>query len=193
VTEHRQNPEGHASESPSGDDESTLPATEVHAPGPGEVPPDTEVNPAEPDAAPTMVDAPAPMLESDTAPTVIAPTPSAAAEAPPEPEPAPEAAGEAPSEAAAEAPSEPEPEPEAAPETAPAVTAAAEAAPAAAPAPGTKPATPPPEPPPPEPPPIALDSDHGTSAADRPEIPVAAAFVGGFVLAMILRRLARSR
>ena len=28
-------------------------------------------------------------------------------------------------------------------------------------------------------------------AADRPEIPVAAAFAGGFVLAVILRRLAR--
>ena len=28
-------------------------------------------------------------------------------------------------------------------------------------------------------------------AADRPEVPVVAAFAGGFVLAMILRRLAR--
>jgi hypothetical protein len=28
-------------------------------------------------------------------------------------------------------------------------------------------------------------------AADRPEVPVAAAFAGGFVLAMILKRLAR--
>ena len=31
----------------------------------------------------------------------------------------------------------------------------------------------------------------GAQAADRPEVPVAAAFAGGFVLAMILKRLAR--
>jgi hypothetical protein len=155
VTEHQHTPEDPASESASGDAESALPATEVNVPGPGEVPPDTEVNPAEPEAAPTVADSPAPMPESDTAPTVIAPAPTAAVEDAPEPVPA----------------SEPARAPE--------------------PAPGTKPATPPPEPPPPEPPPIALDSGHRTSTVNRPEIPVAAAFVGGFVLAMILRRLAR--
>jgi hypothetical protein len=31
----------------------------------------------------------------------------------------------------------------------------------------------------------------GASMSDRPEVPVAAAFAGGFVLALILRRLAR--
>jgi hypothetical protein len=138
VTEHQQNPEG---------------------------PPDPEVNPAEPDAAPTVANTPAPIPDSDTAPTVIAQTPLAASE---------------------DAPTT-------VPEAAPAPAAAAK--PEQGPAPGTKPATPPPEPPPlpppPEPPPIALDSGPRATAADRPEIPVAAAFVGGFLLAKILRRLAR--
>jgi hypothetical protein len=31
----------------------------------------------------------------------------------------------------------------------------------------------------------------GSDSTDRPEVPVAAAFAGGFLLAMILRRLAR--
>jgi hypothetical protein len=31
----------------------------------------------------------------------------------------------------------------------------------------------------------------GASPSDRPEVPVAAAFAGGFVFALILRRLAR--
>ncbi len=34
-------------------------------------------------------------------------------------------------------------------------------------------------------------SAAASAASDRPEIPVAAAFAGGFVLAMILKRLAR--
>jgi hypothetical protein len=193
VTEHQQNPEGQASGSPSGETEPALPATEAHAPGPGEVPPDTEVRIADPDrdpdAAPNVADTAAPPQDSDTAPTLIAQTPSAAAEDVPTAVTgaASSAAGGTAPDADAEAGPEPEPAPEPGAEVAP------ETAPA--PAPGTKPATPPPEPPPlpppPEPPPIALDSGHRTTAADRPEIPVAAAFVGGFVLAMILRRLAR--
>jgi hypothetical protein len=54
--------------------------------------------------------------------------------------------------------------------------------------------TPPPEPP--FPPPSAAGDGGGggtagASASERPEIPVAAAFAGGFALAMILKRLAR--
>jgi hypothetical protein len=43
----------------------------------------------------------------------------------------------------------------------------------------------------------AQDADHGpgggalASAGDRPELAVGAAFAGGFVLALILKRLAR--
>jgi len=201
MTEQPKNPERPASDHPSGDTEAALPATEanasgageahafggevspnteVNAPG-GEVPADTEVNSAEPESARTAAYTPAPTPDPDAAPTVIAQTPSQAAED------APTAVTEV----------------RRAPERAPTVVAEAAQAPAAgvaptpdaAQAPGTKPATPPPEPPPlpppPEPPPIALDSGHPSTAADRPEIPVAAAFVGGFVLAMILRRLAR--
>ncbi len=40
--------------------------------------------------------------------------------------------------------------------------------------------------------PDAAAADGGaTTTADRPEIPIAGAFAGGFVLAMILKRLAR--
>ena len=53
------------------------------------------------------------------------------------------------------------------------------------------PSPPPPLPPPPAPPRVTFDSGPGTSSAERPEIPVAAAFAGGFLLAMILRRFAR--
>ena len=57
------------------------------------------------------------------------------------------------------------------------------AAPAWTPPPETAPAWTPPTPP----------SDHGPGAvvADRPEIAVGAAFAGGLVLALILKRLAR--
>ncbi len=41
------------------------------------------------------------------------------------------------------------------------------------------------------PPRVALDSGPRTTGTDRPEIQVGAAFAGGFVFAMILRRLAR--
>ena len=44
------------------------------------------------------------------------------------------------------------------------------------------------------PPPWTPEADHGSPAAavaDRPEVAVSAAFAGGFVLALILRRLAR--
>jgi hypothetical protein len=62
--------------------------------------------------------------------------------------------------------------------------------PAASPPSATPP--PPPTPPPPAAPPTSFATDSGPSAAprDRPEIPVAAAFAGGFVLALILKRLA---
>jgi hypothetical protein len=74
----------------------------------------------------------------------------------------------------------------------------------APPAPGTQPEAPaptaapppaalqPPPPPPPPPPPTPHGAgDGGAPAADRPEVPIGAAFAGGFVLAMILKRLAR--
>jgi hypothetical protein len=53
---------------------------------------------------------------------------------------------------------------------------------------------PPPElPPTPEPPPAAAEvpSSAVAAASERPEIPIGAAFAAGFVLALILRRLAR--
>ncbi len=58
-------------------------------------------------------------------------------------------------------------------------------------------AQPPPAPsgPPPAPPRPGFGASDGASGAvtvnERPEVPIAAAFAGGFVLAMILKRLAR--
>jgi hypothetical protein len=48
-------------------------------------------------------------------------------------------------------------------------------------------------PPPPVAPPPSFATDSGPAAAprDRPEIPIAGAFVAGLVLALILKRLAR--
>jgi hypothetical protein len=40
------------------------------------------------------------------------------------------------------------------------------------------------------PPSFATDSGPAAAPRDRPEIPIAGAFVGGLVLAMILKRLA---
>jgi protein TonB len=50
-----------------------------------------------------------------------------------------------------------------------------------------------PPPPPPVAPPPSFATDSGPAAAprDRPEIPIAGAFVAGLVLALILKRLAR--
>jgi hypothetical protein len=55
------------------------------------------------------------------------------------------------------------------------------------------PAPPPPPPMAPPPPPSSFATDSGPSVSkpDRPEIPIAGAFVGGVVLALILKRLAR--
>jgi hypothetical protein len=55
------------------------------------------------------------------------------------------------------------------------------------------PAPPPPVVPPPPAPPPSFGTDSGPAAAprDKPEIPIAGAFVAGFVLALILKRLAR--
>ena len=60
------------------------------------------------------------------------------------------------------------------------------------PAPEPAAALPPPPPLPSTPPLPSPEPDSAASAgSERPEIPIAAAFVGGFLLAMILRRLAR--
>lgn len=53
-----------------------------------------------------------------------------------------------------------------------------------------------PEPPAPPPPPVlppmpVYEGDRPEYAADRPEIKIGAAFAGGFVLALILKRFAR--
>jgi hypothetical protein len=76
--------------------------------------------------------------------------------------------------------------------------AAAPPPPAVEPPPPPPPVEPPPavvEPPPPPPaaPPPSFPTDSVPAAVprDRPEIPIAAAFVGGLVLALILKRLAR--
>jgi len=52
---------------------------------------------------------------------------------------------------------------------------------------------PPPPPPPPvvEPAPASIGPGSAPSAADRPELQIGAAFAGGFVLALVLKRLAR--
>jgi hypothetical protein len=54
-------------------------------------------------------------------------------------------------------------------------------------------AAPAPSPGSPAPAPAAPESDGAAGATldDRPEVPVAAAFAGGFLLALLLRRLAR--
>ena len=39
--------------------------------------------------------------------------------------------------------------------------------------------------------PMDADAAAPAGAQDRPEVPVAASFAGGFILAMLLRRLAR--
>ena len=55
-------------------------------------------------------------------------------------------------------------------------------------------APPPPPPPPPAPDPPAIsgpDSGPAATAHDRPEVAVGAAFAGGFLLAMMLKRLGR--
>ena len=55
-----------------------------------------------------------------------------------------------------------------------------------------QPAAEPPPPPPVAPPPsFATDSGPVAAPRDRPEVPIAGAFVAGFVLALILKRLAR--
>jgi hypothetical protein len=139
----------------------------------------------DPATAPTEVNAPGP--GEATVETVVSPIPTevateaaAASEPSPESAAAPESAAElepSPESAAAlESPAEPEPSPspEAAPVPEPAPTAAA-----------------PPPPPPPPPPPLEAGSAPAAVGADRPEIPVGAAFVAGFVFAMLLRRLAR--
>ncbi len=55
-------------------------------------------------------------------------------------------------------------------------------------------------PPPPPPPPVVSaspaaaavnESDRPENAADRPEVKIGAAFAGGFLIAVILKRLAR--
>ncbi len=143
--------------------------------------PDTEATsggswvPAEPDKAeaaePTVVGPPADPNAPAGSEKGEASTEAAEATAAVAPEPA----------SAAPAPAAPEPAP-AAPEPAP---AAPEPAPAA------------PEPPVVPPPGLgdAAANDGSTLAAgpreDRPEVAVGAAFVGGFALAMILRRIAR--
>jgi hypothetical protein len=113
-------------------------------------------------------------LADATAPTQITPPPTEVAPVP-EPPPAPE----------------PEPEPAPVPEPAAATEPVPEPPPPPAPEP---PPPPPPEPPPPPPPPPvqpAASGVAGVSSSERPEIPVAAAFAAGFVVALILRRLAR--
>jgi hypothetical protein len=116
--------------------------------------------------------APAPAAET---PTEVHAVPTEISPAVPAPErPAPVAEEAAPAAASAPEPEPPAPAPEApAPEP-------------------VRPPPPPPPPAPPPPPPAIADGGAGTAAAaERPEIPVAAAFAAGFVLAMILRRLAR--
>jgi hypothetical protein len=68
-----------------------------------------------------------------------------------------------------------------------------------APAPGAESQAPEPIRPPPPPPPLPLpplpplpsDDAAGSAVRDRPEVTVAAAFAGGLLIALILRRLAR--
>ena len=52
-------------------------------------------------------------------------------------------------------------------------------------------AAPAPSAPAPAPAATASDGAAGASPDDRPEVPVAAAFAGGFLFALLLRRLAR--
>jgi hypothetical protein len=44
---------------------------------------------------------------------------------------------------------------------------------------------------PPPPPPVSEERNAGATLADRPEVAAGGAFAGGFVLALVLKRLAR--